>query len=152
MSRRRGRTAAPAARASRSDDESTVGDPLPRRAASWLLAVLLAATGFVYAPSFRIPFLLDDYRTIRHNPLVHEWSGLPALWQSDPARFVGMATFVANYRLGNFDVFGYHVANLLIHCLATCAVCGLGHALLRCSRSDAAKITCPAGTFSGPMV
>jgi len=118
---------------------------------NWLLVPLLAATWFMYAPSLTIPFLLDDSRTIRTNPLIHDWQGLHALWQSDPARFIGMATFAANYRFGHFDVFGYHVVNVLVHSLTICAVYALARSLLRCPGVGLATPV-PAGARWLPIV
>ena len=118
---------------------------------NWLLVPLLAATWLVYAPSLTIPFLLDDSRTIRANPLIHDWQGLDALWRSDPARFVGMATFAANYRFGHYDVLGYHVVNLLVHSLTICAVYALARSLLRCPRVGLAA-PMPAGARWLPIV
>lgn len=103
-----------------------------------LLGLLLAVTWIVYAPSLHVPFLLDDYRTIRNNPGLREWQGLHALWQADPARVVGMVSFAANDALGGTDVWGYHVVDVAIHCLVICAVYALCRALLRASRAAGA--------------
>lgn len=102
----------------------------------WLLVPLVAATWIAYWPSLSIPFLLDGHRTIRQNPLIQDWQGLHALWASDPARFVGMLTFVANHRFEHFEVRGYHLVNLVIHSLTICAVYALARALLRCPRVE----------------
>jgi len=78
-----------------------------------LLAALLA-----YLPSFNARFFLDDFRIILENPLLHDALDLGAIWRFSEARFIGSLTFAANYTLHGEAVFGYHLANLLIHLLA----------------------------------
>jgi len=83
----------------------------------WAVLLLLAAL-LAYLPSFNARFFLDDFRIILENPLLHDALDLGAIWRFSEARFIGSLTFAANYTLHGEAVFGYHLANLLIHLLA----------------------------------
>lgn len=78
----------------------------------------------------QVPFYLDDYSSIRDNPLVYRWEGLGHLAKAN-LRFLGYLTFALNYKIHQLDVFGYHVVNILIHILASWAVWFLVRILLK---------------------
>jgi tetratricopeptide (TPR) repeat protein len=89
-----------------------------------LLAMgLIAAMVLVaYANAFRVPFQFDDWPNILENPDVQiKIFSLDRLEQlarnTYPVtiRIFAYFTFALNYYLGRFDVFGYHLVNLLIH-------------------------------------
>ncbi len=103
--------------------------------ATWahVVAIALAAAA-AYARTLAVPFYLDDYSSIRTNSLIYRWEGLAALWRYGPNRVVGNLSFALNYRLGHFQVAGYHVFNVLVHLLAGLAVYGLARGLLRSPR------------------
>ncbi len=79
------------------------------------LFLILIVSLCVYFPSFHAPFQLDDFKIIENNPVIRDCSHIDRIWQSDPTRFFVLLSFAANYQIAQFDVFGYHVINFLIH-------------------------------------
>ena len=81
-----------------------------------LFLIIIASVSFaVYSNSLHVPFALDDSHTIQENMQIRELANF-----SSPKKFLGPRavanfTFALNYRLGELDVFGYHVVNILIH-------------------------------------
>lgn len=85
--------------------------------------MLLIVIGCVcYWNSFDVPFQFDDLPYITKNLNIRDITNIPAIWNSlsHPSRFITFYTFAVNYHFGAYDVFGYHVLNLLIH-----VVCGI---------------------------
>ncbi|MBI5692235.1 MAG: tetratricopeptide repeat protein, partial [Verrucomicrobia bacterium] len=79
------------------------------------LAVMLA-----YANAWSVPFLFDDYATLRDNPALRAgWQ--PWAWVQPPAhtgvggRPLAHLTLVLNHALTGDAVAGYHAGNLLLH-------------------------------------
>ncbi|KAB2964865.1 MAG: tetratricopeptide repeat protein [Thermoanaerobaculia bacterium] len=101
------------------------------RAARWgIPAALLLLGALPYSNTFASPFAFDDRHQILDNPLIRD---LPAFFDSERAaatgasadrlgglrsRWLAYFTFALNYRLGGFDVAGWHAVNLAIHLLA----------------------------------
>ncbi|TMQ68336.1 MAG: hypothetical protein E6K81_16635, partial [Candidatus Eisenbacteria bacterium] len=114
----------------------------PRRApppapggGAWLDVALIAiAVAAAYANTLRVPFILDDYASIRENPLIYHWQGIGALWRANPMRSLTYLTFALNHRLGGFDPLIYHLTNLKIHVLAGLALYGFARGALRAPR------------------
>jgi tetratricopeptide (TPR) repeat protein len=98
---------------------------LTQRGDAWLHAVALCALCLVcvllYANTLNAPFVLDDGPNIEANPniRIRELS-LPELYragfQSITKRPVAYISFALNYYVAGYDVTGYHVVNLIIHC------------------------------------
>jgi hypothetical protein len=101
-----------------------------RRVTLLHLALLASVTVLAYLPSLGVPFYLDDFSSIRDNPLIFDWRGFAALRAYAPMRWITYLTFLFNYHTDHFDPFGYHVVNLTIHVLAGFAVYALALALL----------------------
>lgn len=97
-----------------------------------VIALIIVVVGLAaYAPSFSVPFQLDDSPNIRENPLVTQpglflhssdyCSRLPE--ESDQSvvckffktRFVGYASFAVNHAVHGLDPWGYHAVNFVIH-------------------------------------
>ena len=80
-----------------------------------LLAPLLLAVVvlMLYANSFSVPFLFDDYFEISRNPMVKTIE--PPLDYLTRARGIPAFTLAVNYRLGGFDLWGFHLFNVLVH-------------------------------------
>ena len=83
---------------------------------------LLAAIAFIaYSNTFHVPFQFDDYPniinelSIRLHTITFHWLGQLIKNIKDSIRFFAYFTFALNYYFGKFDVFGYHLVNLLIH-------------------------------------
>ncbi len=78
----------------------------------------ISALGIIcYYNSFTVPFQFDDLPYIVKNRNIRDINDLSAIWQSlaHPSRFVAFFTFALNYHFFKYEVFGYHLTNLLIH-------------------------------------
>jgi protein O-mannosyl-transferase len=87
-----------------------------------LLAILCVVA---YSNSFHVPLQFDDIQNIVEKPYVRDFrlfldpSG-GSWFASDHGfrmRTVGYFTLALNYWIGGHDVVGYHLGNLLIHCV-----------------------------------
>jgi len=90
-----------------------LGSPEPgrRRGTVVALLVIVVAPVLVYSNTFDASFHFDDASSIVNNEGVHDLSG-PS---PSSARYLGELSFALDYRLRGLDVFGYHLANVLIH-------------------------------------
>ena len=98
----------------------------------------------VYGHTLSVPFYMDDYSSIVDNPVITQQEGITALWLYCKLRVVGYLTFAANYSVNGLHVSGYHVVNILIHCLAGFSVLWLITGLIKVpvirEKSDAANL------------
>ena len=82
----------------------------------WVFAIGLFALGLlIYSPALSGPFFLDDYDLLEAFSAVRagRWDALMST-----GRPLLMLTFIANHRLSGFgDSFGFHLVNVLLHCL-----------------------------------
>jgi tetratricopeptide (TPR) repeat protein len=91
----------------------------------WIcIAVITAVTTLVYLNSLRVPFIFDDIYGIVNNPAIHlEDLSLTELKEAmRNNRPVSSISLALNYYFGGFNVVGYHMVNLLIHCLTAALV------------------------------
>jgi hypothetical protein len=113
-----------------------------RRRDSWQTPILLVAIAVVltYAHTLDVPFYLDDFSSIKENPVIYNWQingwqdfigQIWKLWQDYPYRVVGYLSFALNYQIHQFQVAGYHLVNIFIHLLAGWAIFGLLSGLVR---------------------
>lgn len=82
-----------------------------------ILLVLLTGI-IVYAHTFQAPFVLDDQNSIVNNSVIRNPENFFANktgYEFLPNRYVPFLTFAVNYRLGELQVAGYHMINLIIH-------------------------------------
>jgi len=98
-----------------------------------LILVALAAAA-VYSNTFKVPFHFDDVYAIQSKPVIRDLGNFANLEQIFKRRAIPRLTFAVNYRLGEFDVFGYHLVNLIIHVMNGWIVYFLALSLLRRSR------------------
>ena len=95
--------------------------PLPFRhlmAVGFIIGVALLA----YSNSFYVPFQFDDRPNITENPNVQikvfTWDRLEQLVKNtykETIRIFSYFTLALNYYFGEFNVFGYHLVNFMIH-------------------------------------
>ncbi len=78
----------------------------------------------VYSNTFSVPFQFDDRPNITQNPNVQirvlTWERIEKLignTYKETIRVFSYLTLAFNYYFGEFNVFGYHLVNLLIHVL-----------------------------------
>jgi len=118
-----------------------------KRLGTWQTQVLLLAIAVVltYAHTLDVPFYLDDFSSIKENPVIYNWqinnwqdvlAQFWKLWQDYPYRVVGYLSFALNYQVHQFQVAGYHLVNIFIHLLAGWAIFGLLHGLVRTPTLD----------------
>lgn len=102
-------------------DHSMDFNPTAKGWQVWCWRGLLAiAIGAAYSNSLAVPFIYDDVRNIVDNPAVrHFCLGEDPLDECMNRRRVARWSFNLNYAWGEYDVKGYHVANVLIHLAAT---------------------------------
>ncbi|MFK5970482.1 MAG: tetratricopeptide repeat protein [Candidatus Marithrix sp.] len=94
----------------------------------WNIQVLILTFIVIltYGHTLDVPFYLDDFSSIRENYIIYNWQGtLAELWNFSALRIVAYISFVLNYQIHQFQVFGYHIVNIIIHFLAGLAILGL---------------------------
>jgi hypothetical protein len=100
-----------------------------------LIALCLAS----YCRTYDVPFVFDDFATIKHNPLIQDFSNFFnrgkafAVFSENPqvlkdtlnsfyTRPISYLTFAVNYRLHGLALAGYHIVNTFIHILNVISV------------------------------
>jgi tetratricopeptide (TPR) repeat protein len=86
------------------------------------IALLILAGLAAYCNSFTKAFVLDDMIWINHNPSLPDAAAYIRLMIGRP--LIGLSILL-NYRLGGFQVGGYHAFNLAIHLLAGLTLFGI---------------------------
>ncbi len=77
-----------------------------------ILLLISFLASLIYFNTLSSSFQLDDERNIVKNQQIKSLSNF---LNFSGSRYVGFLTFALNYHFGNLNVFGYHLANLLIH-------------------------------------
>lgn len=77
-----------------------------------VLVILFVLALLIYSNSFTVPFLFDDTDNIVENIGIRT---LGHYLDLAGTRSVGYLSFALNYYWGGFNVFGYHLVNLLVH-------------------------------------
>ena len=87
-----------------------------------VMAILACLAILLYFNSFKVPWQFDDRPNIVDNPGVHLHTlsserllRIITSSYSESLRFFSYFTFALNFYLGELNVFGYHLVNLLIH-------------------------------------
>jgi len=85
--------------------------------------VILCCVGFfIYSNTFFAPFHFDDQDSITANPNIRDLSGIKAIWDYWPPRFITNLSFGFNYHFHQLNVFGYHLVNISIHIISSILV------------------------------
>ncbi|MDP2912171.1 MAG: tetratricopeptide repeat protein [Candidatus Omnitrophota bacterium] len=95
--------------------------------------VILLLTLLVYLPSFHTPFQFDDVKNVVGERVV-ENPGLTDIFQHSKSRFLLFLTMGLNYYFGKYNVFGYHLINLIIHTLSSLLVFALSFIIFNSPR------------------
>ena len=112
---------------------------LHRRGVALALIVIFGVVAF--HNTFDNSFHYDDDHSILQNPHIRSLQSIPAFFV-DPGTFSGLpearmyrpivlVSYAFNYALGGYEVFGYHLVNLLLHLLNAWLLWKLGQRLLR---------------------
>ena len=95
----------------------------PRRSLTWQPLLLIAAGAIAYHNSFSGAFVFDDAAHI------HTSQRITALWPIWPLlggrRPVVDVTLAINYALGEYEAWGYHLLNLVVHLLTVLTLFGI---------------------------
>jgi protein O-mannosyl-transferase len=132
MSKRKTKThsAAAASATLRGSGSSARGDGPP----AWAVAVVLAVSIVtVYYGACRTPFIFDDEDAIEKNSSIRSvWPLISTNERPGPlnpppemptsGRPLVNLTFAMNYQVGELDPVGYHVVNMVLHCLTALLV------------------------------
>jgi protein O-mannosyl-transferase len=113
--------------------QSPVESPWIRQRGGAVLSVILivATAAATYANSFRGEFIFDDRESIPENRTIRDLGDLaqvfspPRHGETVSGRPLLNLSFAINYALGGLKVEGYHIANLVIHCLAALLLFGI---------------------------
>ena len=105
------------------DVRSTFGPAAPIKIDTYqaLCLLVLIAVGFlIYSNIFQSPFIFDDEYYIKNNPAIRmqeiSWTNIiTAVSGTGRNRPVSTLSFAFNYFFDQYNLFGYHLVNLLIH-------------------------------------
>lgn len=89
---------------------------------SWYIYAGLFLYGIVlYSNTFQNSFHFDDFVFIVQNPELSNIFDINSIWNegSAPTRFITYLTFALNYHIHGYQLFGYHLTNILIHIINT---------------------------------
>lgn len=89
------------------------------------IALITGVALAAYSNTFNVPFLFDDQSNILNNPNVQikvfTWERVTQLivnTYKESIRVFSYLTLALNYYFGEFNVFGYHLVNFVIHVLS----------------------------------
>lgn len=90
------------------------------RPAQWVIALILIVMCLVaYIPAMRAGFIWDDDAYVTENPLLSARDGLKRIWFSldHPSQYFPLTytVFRLQYKMWEFNPFGYHLVNVLFH-------------------------------------
>jgi protein O-mannosyl-transferase len=85
--------------------------------------LIVGAAWIAYSNTFGVPFILDDYRMITNSDSIQNFWAFGDIFKMN--RPMVKLSFAFNYALNQFEVWGYHCFNLIIHLLAGMTLFGL---------------------------
>jgi len=91
---------------------------------------IVIATAVAYWGTLAVPFVFDDQAWITSNPSIQHLRSIAAILSPPAGSGVGgrpvlSLSLAANYALSGHAPWGYHLANLAIHCLAALTLFGI---------------------------
>ncbi|RMG03468.1 MAG: tetratricopeptide repeat protein [Nitrospirae bacterium] len=108
---------------------------------------LIILTILSYLNSFDCAFHFDDRYQILNNPNIRDIGKLPDMLSQPFSRPIYKASFAINYYISGFDVWGYHLTNLLFHLIAGILVFQLTRFFLKDHVSGKAELN--MASFTG---
>ncbi len=79
-----------------------------------LIFIALAAL-LIYSNIYHSPFVFDDIKFLHEGPIVRSFSSFDSLREFFSRRSITKLSFAINYYLGETEVTGYHLVNVVIH-------------------------------------
>ncbi|MDY6905810.1 MAG: tetratricopeptide repeat protein [Thermodesulfobacteriota bacterium] len=103
--------------------------------------VIILLGTLIYANTFHVPFIFDDIHNIKENSLIRLTTITPGkilqLKNSPcPHRLIANFSFALNYFFHDYNVFGYHLINLIIHLITGLLVFLTARQTLRLTGTD----------------
>lgn len=95
------------------------------------LAILLVLGVLIYSNSFDCSFHFDDGPNITDLPLIRDFWNFRLWWNVQSTRQLSYGSFALTYHLFGYDVWGWHLVNLLVHLATSLAVWRLTALLFR---------------------
>ena len=118
-------------------DDGVPGDSWPRGARTLVVTLLLGAIYWGYARCLDGELQFDDVRLLNLTPPIKDLAHFGRQFV-DEVRVAGRGftflTFAVNYRLGGYQVRGYHLVNLAAHLATVLAILALSLRILRSVR------------------
>jgi tetratricopeptide (TPR) repeat protein len=97
----------------------TTKKPEVKATPNYLHIALLIFTGIlIYSNSFICTFHFDDQPNILENTIIRHLS-VTEIWNFSHNRFLPFLSLAINYHFGAYDVWGYHLVNIIIHLTTT---------------------------------
>ena len=111
--------------------EKTPSGPLLPFSTPGALAVMLLLGVLIYSNSFDCSFQFDDETNITEQPLIRNFWDFQSWWNMQSTRQLAFGSFALTYLFFGYDVWGWHLFNLVIHLVTTLAVWRLAILLFR---------------------
>ncbi|MFA5089929.1 MAG: tetratricopeptide repeat protein [Candidatus Omnitrophota bacterium] len=102
----------------------------------------------IYSNTFNNSFHFDEHPYIEKNQVLRHPLDVKALWNFCPTRFLTYLSLSLNYLIGQLNVFGYHLVNIIIHIGSSMLVYGLALLLFPSFCLDKAQIKNRAGILA----
>jgi len=87
----------------------------------FVILITLATLAVIYLPGINSPFQFDDVKRIAGQKVIENLD-IGSIFQYSKSRFLLYFTLAVNYYFGKYNVFGYHLVNLVIHAIASLLV------------------------------
>lgn len=111
-------------------EKAPAGPLLPLTTPIALACILLLGI-LIYSNSFNCSFHFDDLPNITGQPLIRNFWDFSSWWNIQSTRQLSFGSFALTYLLFEYDVWGWHLFNLLIHLATALAVWRLVALLFR---------------------
>ncbi len=97
---------------------------ISKRYILFVILFLIIAGFIIYSNTFRAEYQLDDGIHILFNDDIKDPGNFAAInkWTEISERPLSKFTLALNFSLHQYDVFGYHLVNIIIHILTSCFV------------------------------
>ncbi len=85
------------------------------------ILIIIATLAIIYLPGINTPFQFDDVKRIAGQKVIENLD-IGNIFQYSKSRFFLYFTLAVNYYFCKYNVFGYHLVNLIIHTIASLLV------------------------------
>lgn len=85
------------------------------------ILIIIVVLFVIYLPGLNTPFQFDDVKRIAGQKIIENLDILD-IFQYSKSRFMLYLTLAVNYYFGKYNVFGYHLFNLIVHAISSLLV------------------------------